>query len=153
MAKKRKPSVSPVPSGMYIELNIDVINDGDFKESINRAIQRGLREYLNWENASDRKDGCFEIHATLRFSRIPNSQEHFIIEDRVKLKVPDISHQSTTKVANGLFLCQPEGTSMDDPDQIRLFDSRGRAKANLNLETGELIEETGEDIAGKVGTA
>lgn len=151
--KKSSATLSPIPSGMYVELDVDGINDGNFRKSVDAAIQRGFRELDRWEEETMRADGAFEVQATIKVFRMPESNEIFIVEDRVKLKTPDLSHQSTAKGVNGRLICQPEGSSSGDPNQIRLFDRQGRPKAMFDTGTGELIDDNKDDIAGQVGTA
>lgn len=138
-----------VPAGTYVELDVDKINEGAFRERIEELLRTGLKDYLRWEHAMDRKDGSFTVSAKINVSRVANSESHFAVKADVNLKTPVVQRTSLVKGAGGVLLCQPEGSSGDDPAQIRLFDGLGRPKGVVNKETGELIDEDS-SIVGRV---
>lgn len=144
-------SKSPVPAGMYVQLNLDLIEGGNYRKQVEEAIQRGFRELMNWEKASGKTDGTYTVSSKITIGRVPNTTDHYAVKATVNLTTPAVVRRSLVKGANGRLLCQPEGATVGDPDQISLFDGQGMAKGTVDTSTGELLEDPDDEhVAGRV---
>ncbi len=151
---KHKPKnavESPVPAGMYVEVDVDLIDEGQFKKRLNEALARGFRDLMEWEESTGRSDGALQVKALIKVSRMSKSDTLFHIEAEVNGKIPPVRSDSCATGGEKRLICQPEGTRDDDPDQIKLFDRRGRPKGGIDLSTGEVIDPA-PDVVGSVGS-
>lgn len=141
-----------IPADSYVQVGINQISEGGLVRQIDESILRAVDELLRWEQAMNRRDGAASITVKIKFKRSTN--EFMNITASVATATPNVPHESIAKMADGLMLCQLEGTGENDPTQMRLFDFRGRPKGVLDTVTGELIDEqTGKDgatVAGKI---
>lgn len=145
---------SPIPAGVYVEVGIDNIDDGRLRQEIDDALAEGLKKLEAWEKATDRRDGKYAVKVNIAVGRNAGSNQSFLIKASVSLATPAVPRACMVKLAGGRLLCQPEGASMRDPDQISLFDVDGSPKGTLDTTTGEL-KESGEPepVAGRIAGA
>jgi len=140
---------TPIPSGAYVELNVDLVSEGALRREIDRRIGQAFRELLEREQATGDKTGKAVVTAQIVIERGKDSEQFWRIRHKVQHAVPPITQMSLVKGVNGRLICQPEGAGKDDPDQMKLFDAQGRCKGVFDPQTGEIVEEP--DVAGKVG--
>ena len=137
-----------IPADAYIELSVNNINEGDFVKQIDDAIRLGVVELLRWEQVMHRRDAAVTISPKIKIKRA--SDELMQINASLSTSVPSITCESSYRLMENKLLCQLEGSSKENPDQMKLFDFRGRPKGVLDKVTGELIEDDGQEVAGKI---
>lgn len=138
---------NPTPANAYVEVKADSIREGKFRKEFDQAIQSAFTELMAREDLTGDRTGQAVITAKVVIQRGKDMDTMFKITDSVRKSVPEAARSTLVKGAGGRLLCQREGTSADDPDQMRLFDSEGKAVGILNPETGEV-----EDINPIAGT-
>lgn len=118
-------TAKPIPHGAMVEICVDLVDEGDFKKRLDLAIRRahrGLREYL--EESKD-KGGTATIVAKIKLRYDPDADDHVVIDHQIGVKTPERVKRSYVKERKGHLLCQPSGSSEDNPDQQRLFNPDG----------------------------
>lgn len=138
------------PADAYVEVTVETIGEGNRR--LTTQINESLREAFR--GLVDRRDrgesaGTARITAEIRLEWNPDARDHVNIVHSVSLKTPKVEVGSIVKERGGRMLCQAEGSSMEPPEQMRLFDSMGRPRGTMDRVTGELLEES--PIAGRVG--
>jgi len=131
-----------IPHGSYVQLDLDLISEGGFRREFERQLEKAYSELIEREQLSGDKTGVATITATVKIGRT-DTETFFAVHACVTRKVPPITRKSLVKGAGGKLLCQPEGSSEDDPGQMRLFDAQGKPEGMFNASTGELIEDPG----------
>lgn len=142
-----------IPEGMYTELTLRQIHEGKAEREINRKIQKAFTELIEREGVTGDRSGKAKVVLTLTLERVPNSNEHWNIQFEVDHKVPGIKQASTARQGGGMLLCQPDGTTEGDPDQMRLFSRTGEPRGAFDPGTGEVIEQDETDTLARVGGA
>lgn len=143
MANKSDKESSPVPPGAYVELNVDLIDEGKFRAHLESKMKQALKDLLQYEEDTMDRSGSAMVTLKFKMSRTKGSSEFFDLEYTVANQVPNVVRASTAKEANGRLICQPTGTSEDSPDQQLFFDRNGR-----------IIGKTGGEespVAGRIG--
>jgi hypothetical protein len=128
-----------VPAGAYLELNLDLIDEGNLRVQADNAIRKAVAELLDYEKQTEDRGQSAEITVKLKIRRAKNANEHFEVTHTTAVKVPTPKRTSIVKEANGRLLCQPNGSSASDPDQMVFFDRHGRQIAHE------------EEVAGRIG--
>jgi len=144
-----------IPPGHYVEVSLDMLENGNFRRRFDDAVREAYREFLQYEAASAKRDGSFTVTVKITGQRMKGSEEHLALKTTITKTVPPLHQISLVRGTEDRLVCQPEGSGPDDPDQLRLFDAHGRPKGLLDKATGELVEEphTAGKIAGKATRA
>ena len=140
---------TPVPANAYVELNTDLIDEGGLRQELDQRLGQAFRQLLERESATGDKTAKAVISCRITIERGKDSEQFWRITHSVNHAVPPIDKTSLVRGAGGRLICQPEGSSDDDPDQMHLFDAQGQPRGTLNTETGEIEQPSG--VAGKLG--
>lgn len=116
---------SPAPFGAYVEVDVTNIKEGKFVEQINRTIQAGLIELIEHQKEAETKRGELVVTATIKIKRAPSTESVWSILTRVTKKTPTLEQASDAIQRGTRLLCQPVGTTDDDPRQQQFFDASG----------------------------
>lgn len=114
-----------IPPGAYVEVGIEIVDEGKFIEQINRAMRDALRQLANYERETGDRAGCSKVTVVLGFRRAKGTDGFFEIKTKIATSVPQPQKASYAIERGGKLLCQPVGTN-DDPGQQCFFDSTGR---------------------------
>lgn len=147
-----------LPAGAMVQLSAELIDEGKFLHQLNRTITKahaGLAEYRH--ETSDGTASC-TIQCQIKISYDPEMANHVLIEHAIKSKLPGRKVRTLVKEAGTegaeILLVQPTGSSSDNPDQLRMFDNRGKPIGVLDKTTGEVIDEKPDQtgVAGRIAT-
>lgn len=152
MAKNKGKNKPAIPQGNYVELNIDHIDEGDFRKQLEDTIRRAFEQLIEREKISDDRSGKAKIKCELMIER--ESEKYFSIKTKVDHKVDPLPARSYQfREGGGKMLTNPDD-SLNDTDQLRLFDKHGKSAGAVDLQTGEVLDEEADtSVAGKVGGA
>lgn len=143
---------SPIPPGAYVGVNVNNIDEGKLKKRLDRQLTRAMKELKDYEEQSGDRSGKAVITATIALARSKDSKEFWAITYGVKIATPMPKNLSLVKERNGHLLCQPTGASEFDPDQMVIFDDKGRPIGGTDPETGEVYDGADKPtVAGSIG--
>lgn len=138
-----------LPSGAMVEINTDLIGEGDLKREMDRAIVEAHAALIHRRDKEGKTGGACKISVEIEIGYDKDMRDTVAIRHVVTLKTPKNQTVSLVKEKNGRLLCQRGGASKDAPEQQRLFDAAGRPIGAIDKNTGEVIEE--QPVAGKIG--
>jgi len=138
--------------GRYIEADLDHLDDGQFRDQFEKALREAYRQFREYEAAA-RKAGKVALNVKLTLSRV--GDQFINIEYTTDVKAPSVPKNTSLIGSDKRLLINPEGDDLNDKRQMVLptFDSHGRPRASINVETGEVAEpaENEGDVVGQVG--
>lgn len=139
-----------VPPGSYVKLELGLVREGKFLAEINDEITQQAAK-MRKRIAQGDQSVTATIAIKLKLKPDDKIEGLIVLEPSVDGRISPIKSADHVRMApNGTLLCQPGGSSADDPDQIKLFyDRNGTIEGRLNTATGEVCDP--EDVAGKVG--
>ncbi len=143
-------------AGLYHEVRAENMHEGRMLERLNGAIARAATNLMKqWEEVGEKK-GQAKISLTITIS--PNAKfEDFVDTDyTINTSVTPVQYATMARAAGGKLLVQPDGSSGENPDQLRmtsLYDQRGNLRARIDETTGEVTDAAEDGVAGRVGSA
>jgi len=141
--------MQPIPRDAYVELNTRLIAEGNFIAQLDDSIKKLHLDLIAREQITKDTGASGEITAKIKIQRAKGTQEMWDVTCSVVSKMPGIAQTTIVKGTDQNLICQPTGSSDEDPSQMPLFDYTGAPLGVYFPETGELIEP--KDVAGKVG--
>ena len=115
-----------VPPGSYVQVGVQDLADGEALAEVNAAIGEAYRRLTEYQAKSGTSKGRARVTLVIELMRVPDSEGTFMLSHTVALKTPTRTQVSTARAAGAVLLCQPQGASGSDPDQMRLaFDRNG----------------------------
>ncbi len=142
--------MSDIPSGAMVQINIDLIGEGELRKEFDEAIAEAHQIIARRREKGNFGGGKATVTATVSLEYDPDLKDTIVITHCVSTKTPKNEKVSMAAEKAGVMLCQLTGAGEDTPHQQRLFDRTGRAIGTLNPHTGELTEPPS-DVAGVVG--
>lgn len=138
---------------VYHEVRAADIHEGGFLEELNQAIA-DAHATLHKRLVRDGEKCSVKIVAEIQLRADPKIDGYVEIESAVTFRAPKEARSSMAISRGGRILCQPDGTN-EAPDQLKLFDKKGKPVGVLDPATGEMRPETtSHDVVGRVaGTA
>ena len=134
-----------LPDGGYLEVTADRIGEGAFLEQINHELQLGMRELADRRRVQTR-GGCKEkitltITAKVKITLGKDSDTTVVVAHAVARTIPAAVVATLARAAaDGTLVAQPEGTSKDPPEQLRIYDAMARPTGEaLDTVTGEVV--------------
>jgi len=143
-------SAKALPADTFVELRTDLIGSGNLVVEMDDAL-REAHDALKRRRERGELGGDCTITATIKLGYDPDLKEHVKVVHCVTLKTPKNEMATIVKEKGDMLLCQLEGSTAETPDQLRLFDGRGRITGTLDRATGAVQEVN--DVAGRVGAA
>ena len=144
-------STKPKTAGTYVEIDLDHVGEGDFKQQFEKELRNLYAQYARY--LAENGDPKAKAKLTCTVDLSPMGDEYMAIEYSFQTKLPAQKQQAFARGAGGRLLVNPEGDSLHDNDQpwLYTFDRHGNAKAPIDPNTGEVIEQEDESVAGRVG--
>lgn len=141
-------------SGLYHEVKAENIDEGRMVDRLNAQIARAASTIQKqWAEVGERK-GKATVTLKIEIGANDKMQEFVDTDYTISTSVTPVQHSTLVRAANGRLLVQPDGSSDENPDQLRmtdLYDQRGNLRAKVDPRTGEVADAQDEGVAGKVG--
>jgi hypothetical protein len=132
-------ATAAAPPGAFLELDIDLIDEGKFSA----YVMSKIRQLYDGLDAYEKESGDMTAKATatikVTVQRLKGSTQSLDLSYRGKAEVPVVTRSTIVKVANGKMLCQPAGSSADDPNQQLFYDAVGRIIGAFDPAKGEVL--------------
>lgn len=141
-------SAPHIPADALVELTAQLVDEGRLVEDMDAALAEA-NGVIERRKAAGKTGGKCKITATIELEADPEIEGHVIITYHVTTKTPRNDRSCLAKSAGGRLLCQADGARDETPDQLVLFDRRGRAIGAVDRETGEVMPPPS-DTVGKV---
>lgn len=138
-------------TGEYREMDIELIDEGDFIKEMNVELRKLYRELIDYEKRSGDLSGKAVLTTKLSVKRMKGSEQFHELDYSFHPTIPTFKKNSAARSVDGRLMCEIDGTSsLNDKDQMVLtYDRFGNEKAKVNLETGEVAEDE-HGVVGKV---
>lgn len=136
------------PPGAYVELDLTLIDEGNFKTLAEQKIKQALEGLLQYEKESGDLTAGASVTIKIKMERQTGSQQFMDISYSAKTEVPVVTRATQTRLAGDKLLCQPAGSNQDSPDQQLFYDGRGNIICDGN---GVAPDHAG--VAGKIKPA
>jgi hypothetical protein len=122
-----KTKLSPIPAGAYVEVNVDNIDEGRLKKKLESKIRQAYRALQQYEQETSDFGGKATVTLKVSVKREKGSAGVFRLAYKLVTTTPEAESATLAKQgADGQLICQPGGTTEDDPDQLVIFDQNGR---------------------------
>lgn len=113
------------PDGAYVELDLDLIDEGKFKTHFEAKLRAALEGLLAYEKESFDLTGAATITVKVKLERQKGSQQFMDISYGAKSDVPVVTRGTQVRLAGDRLLCQPAGSNEGSPDQQLFYDAKG----------------------------
>jgi hypothetical protein len=137
-----------IPADALVELTAGLVDEGRLIEDMDAALAEA-NVVIERRKAAGKLGGKCKITATIELEADPELEGHVVITYHVITKTPRNDRACLAKSAGGRLLCQADGARGETPDQLVLFDRRGRAIGAVDGATGEILKPPS-DTLGKV---
>lgn len=141
-------TVKAPPAGAYVELNINLIDEGRCAALIEESLKEALLGLRRYEKSSGDLTAAATINVKFKLERQKGSESFMDLSYKAETKVPVVERSSSIRATEDKLLCQPGGSSDGDPDQLTFYNQKGVAIAEVNTSTGEAKEPSA--VAGKI---
>lgn len=142
-----------IPHGAMVQVTLAHLSDGLLVPEINDAMARVARVLEDRRQRTGGHPGRATITVQVEIEPDKDVPSSMVIGATVKTSLPPERSKSLVRAVGGLMLCQPHGADGHSPDQMALFDHRGKPMGTW-LEDRGLIE-PGQDpdspVIGQVG--
>lgn len=138
MPEERTRNVTP-PPGAYVELDLNLIDEGNFKTLVEQKIKQALDGLLQYEQDSGDLTAAATVTVKIKLERQTGSQQFLDTSYSAKTEVPVVTRATQVRLAGNRLLVQPTGSNEGCPDQQLFFDARGNIIGGGNP-----------DVAGKI---
>lgn len=147
-----KPQTSLAPPGAFVELGLELINEGKFKQMVEAKPSQAVEGLMKYEKESGDMTATAEVTVKIKLQRPKGSNQFIDILYHAKTQVPVIEAITTVKQAGDKLLCQPSGSNDGNPDQQLFYDACGQIIGGVDTETGQQLDEReAKQVAGKIG--
>ena len=132
--------MSPFPSGSYLEVDLNLIDEGKMASKLSDAIRRAFADLIHYQRETNDLKSKAGVSLQISLGSIPNIAGWADVSYKISVKIPSAVSHSNAKIAGEKLLCQPIGTGPGAPEQQVFFDANGRIIGGINPSTGEINE-------------
>lgn len=137
----------PAPPGAYVELDIDLIDEGKLKDVIEQKLRQAHKGLTDYEKETGDLTAKATVTIKLKLQRQRGSQQFMDVLYHARHEVPVMERVTSVRAAGDKLLCQPAGSNEGDPDQQLFYDQNGR------IIGGNPPKSEPKDVAGTIGKA
>jgi hypothetical protein len=137
-----------IPADAMVELTPELIGEGEMMRELTDALRDAHAIMARRAEKGD-FSGKAGVVLEIGMKRVKGAEDHMEVSFVVLVKRPKNVKATLVKERQGKLLCPLDGSSGENPDQMRMFDGKGRPLGTLDKATGE-IKET-ETVVGKIG--
>lgn len=129
-------------AGMWLEMGIEAIEEGEFIQALNEEFRAGLRGYLDRCERTNDRSGKMKMAVNFEVCYDPDTDRTIIVKTKMKVAQPERVSASHAIAAEGKVLVQPSGASeRDDVEQLRIvYNSKGKIEGEYDPRTGTVAD-------------